>query len=160
MLIKQVLLSTGWKSVSDSTGWKSLSQTVAITDSEIKGSVSFWDLLGADYPQLTPTSQTPECPAQVSCCQPALLWLTSHGSTISGRSSELCTCKGASVKTVWYLKVWGKWVLAVSLSFIHLDPSFHLCPFVPLPCLASLTVSWCWIWGVKGITFTGCWTGF
>lgn len=37
---------------------KSLSQSVAITDTEIKGSVSFWDLSGADYSQLPPTCQT------------------------------------------------------------------------------------------------------
>lgn len=134
---------------------ENLPQTVSITDSEIKGSVSFWDLLGADYSQLTPTSQT-----LWSVLLPACTALTGSPWQHGLGSSKLCTCKDASLKILWFLKVWEKWMLAGNLSFINLDPSFHLCPCEPLPCLASLTVLWCWIWGVEGITFSSCWTGF
>lgn len=52
--------------------WKSLSQSVAITDSENKGSVSFWDLLRADHSQLTHPSISLKCHAASLQCSDCL----------------------------------------------------------------------------------------
>lgn len=120
-----------------------LSQTVAITDSEIKGSVPFWDLLRADYSWLTHLS------ISLKWCADSLQWFTCLHiavvtSMIWSRPSELGTCKDASVKILWPLKVLDKWILAVSLSFLNLDTFFYLHPCASLPCLASLTLPGIW----------------
>lgn len=114
-----------YKTILPSTVWKFLSRTVAVTDSEIKGSVPFWDLLRACYSWLTYLSISLKCHAASLQCSDCLCTAVVT-SVIWHKPSEFSTCKNASVKIL--LKVWEKWMLAASLSFTSLNTSFYLCP--------------------------------